>query len=187
MCGVHTLISCCFTDFGISALGACVFCRRGGRRCYSEMKSASALALVLVIAAVTAVTADVVVLTDATYADKLKERDTLWFVKFYAPWCGHCKNMAPAWEQLGKAVADESGIEIASVDCTTSKATCTKADIRSYPTLKVFYNGEEVKKYQGPRDVESLKSFVLQEYADASKAATDDDAAAAAAAADSEL
>lgn len=141
------------------------------------MKSAIAV-VVLVFATFMAANADVVVLTDATYADKLKEQDTLWFIKFYAPWCGHCKNMAPAWEELGKALVDESGIEIASVDCTTSKATCTKADIRSYPSLKVFYNGEEVKKYQGARDVESLKSFVLQEYAEASKATKDEEASA---------
>jgi len=140
-----------------------------------KMVSASTLALLLVGATFMAVSADVVVLTDATYADKVKEQDTLWFIKFYAPWCGHCKNLAPTWEQLGKALEGEAGVEVGTVDCTTSKATCTKADIRSYPSLKVFYNGEEVKKYQGARDLESLKTFVLQEHAEAvAKAATDE-------------
>lgn len=142
------------------------------------MASASVLVvLVLAGAVLMAVDADVVTLTDATYADKIKEQDTLWFVKFFAPWCGHCRNMAPAWEELGKAVEGESGIEIATVDCTTDKATCTKADVRSYPSLKLFWNGEEVKKYQGARDVESLKAFVLQEYAEASAKAGTEDAA----------
>lgn len=130
--------------------------------------SASALALLLLVgASFMAASADVVVLTDATYADKVKEQDTLWFIKFYAPWCGHCRNLAPTWEQLGKALEGEAGVEVGSVDCTTSKATCTKANISSYPSLKVFYNGEEVKKYQGARDLESLKTFVLQEHAEA--------------------
>lgn len=143
------------------------------------MVSSRVLALVLVVGvAIMAVQADVVVLTDATYADKVKEQDTLWFVKFYAPWCGHCKNMAPTWEQLGKALADEAGVEVGSVDCTTSKATCTKAEIRSYPTLKVFWNGEEVKKYQGARDLESLKTFVLNEHAEALANATKEGSAA---------
>jgi len=142
-----------------------------------KMVSASALALLLVGAAFMAVSADVVVLTDATYADKVKEQDTLWFIKFYAPWCGHCKNLAPTWEQLGKALEGEAGVEVGTVDCTTSKATCTKADIRSYPSLKVFYNGEEVKKYQGARDLESLKTFVLQEHAEAVAKATTDEVA----------
>lgn len=132
------------------------------------MKLKMLIASLLAFAAFAAVTADVVVLTDATYADKLKEQDTLWFIKFYAPWCGHCKNLAPTWEQLGKALEGEAGVEVGSVDCTTSKPTCTKADIRAYPTLKVFYNGEEVKKYSGSaRDLESLKTFVLQEHAEA--------------------
>lgn len=142
-----------------------------------EMGSSRVLVLLLLSATVMAVTADVVSLTDATYADKLKEQDTLWFIKFFAPWCGHCRTLAPTWEKLGTALADESGIEVASVDCTTSKATCTKADIRSYPSLKIFYNGEEVKKYQGARDLESLKAFVLQEYAEATKAAKSEEAA----------
>ncbi|KAG0576486.1 hypothetical protein KC19_5G083900 [Ceratodon purpureus] len=142
------------------------------------MKSASILALLLVGAAFMAVNADVVKLTDATYADKLKEQDTLWFIKFFAPWCGHCKNMAPTWEQLGKALEGEAGVEVGSVDCTTSKATCTKAEIRSYPTLKVFYNGQEVKSYQGGRDLESLKTFVLQERAEATANAAKEDVAA---------
>jgi len=50
-----------------------------------KMLSASALALLLVGAAFMAVSADVVVLTDATYADKVKEQDTLWFIKFLRP------------------------------------------------------------------------------------------------------
>lgn len=142
-----------------------------------KMKSAGFLAFLLVGAALMAVNADVVTLTDATYADKLKEQDTLWFIKFYAPWCGHCKNLAPTWEQLGKALEGEAGVEVGSVDCTTSKTTCTKADIRSYPTLKFFYNGEEVKKYQGPRDLESLKTFALQEHAEAAAKAAKEEVA----------
>lgn len=142
------------------------------------MVSASILALLLVGATFMAVNADVVVLTDATYADKVKEQGTLWFIKFYAPWCGHCKNLAPTWEQLGKALEGEAGVEVGSVDCTTSKTACTKADIRYYPTLKVFYNGEEVKQYQGARDLESLKTFVLQEHAEAAAKASKDEVAA---------
>ncbi len=59
------------------------------------------------------------------------------------------KRLAPTWEELGKALEGEDGVEVATVDCTTNKATCGKADIRSYPTLKLFLNGEEYKKYSG--------------------------------------
>lgn len=53
------------------------------------------------------------------------------------------------WEDLGKAMEGEDEIEIGEVDCATSKSVCTKVDIHSYPTFKVFYEGEEVAKYQG--------------------------------------
>lgn len=44
---------------------------------------------------------------------------------------------------------NEDEIEIGEVDCGTDKAVCSKVDIHSYPTFKIFYDGEEVAKYQG--------------------------------------
>ncbi|KAM1654085.1 hypothetical protein ACFX2K_006523 [Malus domestica] len=113
--------------------------------------------------------AEVITLTADTFSDKVKEKDTAWFVKFCVPWCKHCKNLGTLWEDLGKTMEGEDEIEVGEVDCSTSKPVCSKVDIHSYPTFKVFYDGEEVAKYQGPRDVDSLKKFVLEE---AEKAAT---------------
>ncbi|KAL2630715.1 hypothetical protein R1flu_015401 [Riccia fluitans] len=127
------------------------------------------LALLLLLLGCT-VNAEVVSLTDATFTDKVKEKDTVWFIKFFAPWCGHCTRLAPTWKELGAALEGEDGIEVAHVDCTTNKETCSKADVRSYPTLKVFYNGEEYKKYSGPRDLESLKKFATETSAEIVKA-----------------
>ncbi|KAJ4845152.1 Protein disulfide-isomerase 5-1 [Turnera subulata] len=107
--------------------------------------------------------AEVITLTPETFSDKVKEKDTAWFVKFCVPWCKHCKNLGTLWEDLGKAVEGADDIEIGEVDCGASKSVCSKVDIHSYPTFKLFYDGEEVVKYQGPRDVESLKAFVLDE------------------------
>ncbi|CAA0811966.1 Protein disulfide-isomerase 5-1 [Striga hermonthica] len=108
-------------------------------------------------------TAEVITLTAETFSDKVQEKDTAWFVKFCVPWCKHCKNLGTLWEDLGKEMEGEDEIEIGEVDCATDKPVCSKVDIHSYPTFKLFYNGEEVTKYQGARDVESLKTFVLQE------------------------
>ncbi|KAJ8439646.1 hypothetical protein Cgig2_021658 [Carnegiea gigantea] len=80
---------------------------------------------------------------------EIKEKDTAWFVQFCVPWCKHCKNLGSLWEDLGKAMEGEDEIEIGQVDCSVSKPVCSKVDIHSYPTFKVFYNGEEVAKYQG--------------------------------------
>ncbi|ONK67940.1 uncharacterized protein A4U43_C05F5440 [Asparagus officinalis] len=107
--------------------------------------------------------AEVVTLTTETFSDKVKEQDTVWFVQFCVPWCKHCKNLGTLWEDLGKAVEGEDEIEIGQVDCSLNKPICSKVDIHSYPTFKIFYDGEEFAKYKGPRTVESLRSFVLEE------------------------
>ena len=106
---------------------------------------------------------EVITLTSDTFSDKIKEKDTAWFVKFCVPWCKHCKNLGSLWDDLGKAMENENEIEIGEVDCGTDKEVCSKVDIHSYPTFKIFYDGEEVVRYQGTRDVESLKAFVLEE------------------------
>ena len=59
------------------------------------------------------------------------------------------KNLGTLWEDLGKVIEGEDEIEIGQVDCGVSKPVCSKVDIHSYPTFKVFYEGEEVAKYKG--------------------------------------
>lgn len=59
------------------------------------------------------------------------------------------KNLGSLWEDFGKAMEGEDEIEVGEVDCSTGKSVCTKVDIHSYPTFKLFYEGEEVAKYQG--------------------------------------
>ena len=68
---------------------------------------------------------NVVIFSDADFEEKTKEG--AWFVKFYAPWCGHCKKLAPAWEELATKVnLVASPIRVAKVDCTKSAAVCSK-------------------------------------------------------------
>ncbi|KAL0427637.1 UNVERIFIED_CONTAM: protein disulfide-isomerase 5-1, partial [Sesamum latifolium] len=71
---------------------------------------------------------------------------------------------------FGEEIEGEDEVEIGEVDCATNKPVCSKVDIHSYPTFKLFYNGEEVTKYQGSgciklatRDFESVqRCFVFQ-------------------------
>eukprot|EP01063_Lacrimia_lanifica_P037083 TRINITY_DN751_c0_g1_i2.p1 TRINITY_DN751_c0_g1~~TRINITY_DN751_c0_g1_i2.p1 ORF type:complete len:190 (+),score=114.12 TRINITY_DN751_c0_g1_i2:61-630(+) len=84
------------------------------------------------------------------------------FVKFYAPWCGHCKRMAPAWAELGEAV-DAKKMVIADADCTAedSKKVCDKFGVSGFPTIKYFEAKDETgAPYNGGRDFEGLKDFV---------------------------
>ncbi|KAL6199996.1 hypothetical protein ACLB2K_029778 [Fragaria x ananassa] len=70
--------------------------------------------------------AEVITLTADTFSDKVKEKDTAWFVKFCVPWCKHCKKLGSLWEDFGKAVESEDEIEVGEVDCSTSKPTKLK-------------------------------------------------------------
>ena len=50
--------------------------------------------------------------------------DQPWFVKFYAPWCGHCQRLAPTWDELAAETAGK--LNVAKVDCTSAngKSLC---------------------------------------------------------------
>jgi protein disulfide-isomerase A6 len=59
----------------------------------------------------------VVKLTTENFTELVLESGDLWFVEFYAPWCGHCKNLAPEWEKAAKAL---KGVAyLGAVDMTT--------------------------------------------------------------------
>jgi protein disulfide-isomerase A6 len=82
------------------------------------------------------------------------------FVKFFAPWCGHCKAMAKDWETLGSDYEGSSSVLIAEVDCTLESGLCSKHGVSGYPTIKYFMSGESSPKdYNGGRQLDELKKF----------------------------
>ena len=73
-------------------------------------------------------------LTDQDFDEKTKGK--LWFVMFHAPWCGHCKQLAPTWEELAREV--KGYINIGKVDATKESALAKRFGIDRFPILKLY-------------------------------------------------
>lgn len=89
-----------------------------------------------------------------------------WFVMFYAPWCGHCKRLHPVWQELA-SFFDPSKVSIGQVNCDENDYLKDRFVIMGFPTL-VFFSKGQMYEYDGPRDFESLKKFVIEGYKSAS-------------------
>ncbi|ELR02322.1 Protein disulfide-isomerase erp38 [Pseudogymnoascus destructans] len=105
---------------------------------------------------------DVVFLTDANFKEAIGgDKDVL--VAFTAPWCGHCKTLAPIWEEVATDFAAESSVVIAKVDADAgnSKLTAALEGVSSYPTIKFFPRGStEGVAYSGGRSEKDLLEFL---------------------------
>jgi protein disulfide-isomerase-like protein len=87
------------------------------------------------------------------------------FVMFYAPWCGHCKQLAPVLKKAAKSL-EQSGVKIAAVDVEPNPGVQGKfPDIRGFPTLKFLpsSNPKKAIDYAGGRDEQSIIEFAKQQ------------------------
>ncbi|KAH9264757.1 protein disulfide-isomerase domain [Batrachochytrium salamandrivorans] len=97
------------------------------------------------------------VLTESTFNAEVLESGKNILVEFYAPWCGHCKTLAPIYEKVAKTFSLESNVR----DATTASAISSTYGIESYPTIKFFAAGSaEPVNYEGARDEASLIAFL---------------------------
>lgn len=113
------------------------------------------LFLVFAFAATTADSSRVLELSDR-FLDVRNEGQ--WFVKFYAPWCAHCKKLEPVWAHVAQALYN-TNIRVGRVDCTRFSAVAQAFRVSAYPTI-MFIKGPYDYVYTGDRTKEDLLHFV---------------------------
>lgn len=103
----------------------------------------------------------VVNLCDAHWPDAKAEKT--WFVLFYAPWCGHCRNIEPKFHEMASKLqkAGEKSIGIGAIDCNSgaNQALCGKYGVQGYPTLKAIVSGKP-KSYNGARETDPMMDWI---------------------------
>ena len=99
-------------------------------------------------------------LTPDTWDEKTAGKTV--FVKFFAPWCGHCKAMKPAWDSLMDEYSSSETVLVADVDCIgDGKDLCDKVGVKGFPTIK-WGDPSSLEDYQGGRDLPALKKFTAE-------------------------
>lgn len=110
---------------------------------------------------------DVVTLTADNFEDLVLNSDHHWMVEFYAPWCGHCKNLAPEWEEAAQKLSGQ--VKLGMVDATAHESLGSKYGIKGFPSIKLFGAGKKGKPvdYQGGRDATAIVEYSLKTLDDA--------------------
>lgn len=99
------------------------------------------------------------VLVGKNFEEVALDQSKFVFVEFYAPWCGHCKQLAPIWDELGEHFKGDDEVVIAKMDSTKNEVE--QVSVQGFPTLKFFPKGStEVIDYNGGRTLEDLIKFV---------------------------
>jgi len=99
------------------------------------------------------------VLVGKNFDQVARDKSKTVLVEFYAPWCGHCKQLAPIYDQLGEKFKDSTEFVIAKMDSTVNELEDIK--IQSFPTIKLFpKDSDAVIDYTGERTLDALAKFV---------------------------
>ncbi|XP_061708412.1 protein disulfide-isomerase A6 homolog [Cydia pomonella] len=111
---------------------------------------------------------DVITLTDSNFKELVLDSEDLWLVEFFAPWCGHCKNLEPHW---AKAATELKGkVKLGALDATVHQAMASRYQVQGYPTIKLFPSGrktsDSVEDYNGGRTSSDIVTWALDKLAE---------------------
>ncbi|KAF5554003.1 disulfide-isomerase erp38 [Fusarium mexicanum] len=116
------------------------------------------------LAATVAAKSAVIELLPSNFDDIVLKSGKPTLVEFFAPWCGHCKTLAPVWEDLANTYEyAKDKVQIAKVDADAQRELGKRFGIQGFPTLK-FFDGKSSKPqdYKSGRDLESLTNFIVE-------------------------
>ena len=99
-----------------------------------------------------------VAVTDATFDAEVKNSDIPVVVDFWAEWCGPCKQIGPALEELATEYAGK--IKVAKVDVDTNQNAAAALGVRGIPALFIFKDGQVVSNLTGARPKAALQSWI---------------------------
>lgn len=119
------------------------------------MRAIAVLLACLVVLSVAS--ADVKNLKSSNFDSILKDADMA-LVKFFAPWCGHCKKLAPEFKTAAEKL--DGKFVLAEVNCDEEKELCSKHGVQGYPTLQIFRKGEKSQDYEGGRSADDIVKYM---------------------------
>ncbi|KAK8552283.1 hypothetical protein V6N13_120694 [Hibiscus sabdariffa] len=135
--------------------------------------------LAAIVCSVTAISAEessdskefVLTLDHSNFTDTVSKQKFI-VVEFYAPWCGHCKNLAPEYEKAATILSKhDPPVILAKVDANeeANKGLANEYDVKGYPTLKILRNGgKDVQEYKGPREADGIVEYLKKQSGPAS-------------------
>jgi protein disulfide-isomerase A6 len=104
-----------------------------------------------------------VVLTADNFNEVVLDETKDVLVEFYAPWCGHCKSLAPTYEKVATAFKSDEDVVIANLDADKYKDLAEKYGVSGFPTLKFFPKSNKAgDEYEGGRDLDDFVAFINQ-------------------------
>ncbi|XP_021300734.1 protein disulfide isomerase-like 2-3 [Herrania umbratica] len=91
----------------------------------------------------------------------LKSKE-LWIVEFFAPWCGHCKKLAPEWKKAANNLKGK--VKLGHVDCDSEKSLMSRFNVQGFPTILAFGADKDSPiPYEGARTASAIESFALEQ------------------------
>lgn len=109
---------------------------------------------------------EVIELTDSNFDKLVLQSDDVWLVEFFAPWCGHCKNLAPEWAKAAKELKGK--VKLGALDATVHTSTASRYNVQGYPTIKFFPGGVKDKstaqEYDGGRTASDIVAWASDKY-----------------------